>query len=597
MARAFQKLGRYLIVSEIARGGMATVYRAKLMGAAGFEKDVAIKKILPYWSHQKEFVDMLINEAKILVHLHHNNIVQVIELGKEGESYFIVMEYVNGFDLRRVLKRLKETGQRLSLGLACFIIKEVCQGLSFAHSRRNIRGEPLNIVHRDISPQNILINREGAVKITDFGIAKSMGRTQETATGVLKGKFSYMSPEQALGQRVTHHTDIFAVGSLFFELITGQKCFDGDNDLEIIEKVKTAQIAQPADIPAPLLKIIHKAMAKTPADRFKTAEELRLAIARAEKQLGLAADSQALQTFLENLFDTAVIETTVEKQALEKKTRVLIPTGITQATTIVNQRTVIDDATRIHEETRKGSALPRHEKPRVTKAASPTIKPVTVTVFALAVICLVSLNVPLPEKPAPAKPPPKTHPLPHRIQTLFLHSGALPNGQAPTALPQVKPYASLMARIALTTVPKDARLDVNFRGKSLALTGGFEHEFQMQQPEESLTVLVTRPGYKAKHLKFAIHSKNLEINQQIKLKPIGYGHIHITARPWATATIKDVGRKVAPATFKVPAGEQLVSVYFPPQKKSLAKTVTVAEGKSVYCRATFGNNRSYLVCR
>ncbi len=234
MSIAAQKLGRYIIIEEIATGGMATIYRAKLIGAAGFEKEVAIKKILSYWTHQKEFVDMLIDEAKTLVHLHHNNIVQVFELAKEADNYFVVMEFVKGWDLKKIINQLKQQNKKFPRELCLFIVKEICQGLQFAHTRKNSQGEDLQIVHRDISPQNILISREGNVKIADFGIAKIRGKSSETITGVLKGKFSYMSPEQARGEDVDARSDVFALGLLFFELLYGKKCFTGKNDLEIL---------------------------------------------------------------------------------------------------------------------------------------------------------------------------------------------------------------------------------------------------------------------------------------------------------------------------------------------------------------------------
>lgn len=302
MAQAFQKLGRYLIISEIAKGGMATIYRANLIGVAGFEKDVAIKKILPYWSHQKEFVDMLIDEAKVLVHLHHNNIVQVFELGKEKDSYFIVMEYVEGFDLKKVIKKLREQNKKLDLSLSCFIIKQICRGLEFAHSRKNKKGNPLNIVHRDISPQNILVNLEGDVKITDFGIAKVIGKSSETATGVLKGKFSYMSPEQALGQNIDLRTDIFALGSVFYELVFGQKCFDGKNDLDIIDKVKNAQVSFPEEIPDIQLDIFHRALAQNTNHRYQYVAEMRDEIEEMERELNLKASTNDLKSLLVEIF-------------------------------------------------------------------------------------------------------------------------------------------------------------------------------------------------------------------------------------------------------------------------------------------------------
>lgn len=302
MAHAFQRLGRYLIEKEIASGGMATVYRAKLIGIEGFEKEVAIKKIQPFWSHKQEFVKMLIDEAKILVHLHHDNIVHVIELGKEKNAYFIVMEYVNGFDLKKIIKKLNSQKKTLDTSLACHIVKEVCRGLTFAHTRKNQNGESLNIVHRDISPQNILLGFEGEVKITDFGIAKILGKNRDTQTGVLKGKFSYMSPEQSLGQEVDQKTDIFSLGLLLYEMIFGKKCFEGENDLEILEKVKSAQVLYPPQADAFLMLILKKALCKDVNKRYQTVAEFQHDIESFENSLKKRATTQDLKSLLQQLF-------------------------------------------------------------------------------------------------------------------------------------------------------------------------------------------------------------------------------------------------------------------------------------------------------
>lgn len=301
MAHAFQRLGRYLINKEIASGGMATVYRAKLIGIEGFEKEVAIKKIQPFWSHKQEFIKMLIDEAKILVHLNHDNIVHVIELGKEKDAYFIVMEYVDGFDLKKILKKMNAQRQTLDKSLVCHIMKEICRGLMFAHNRINQNGELLNIVHRDMSPQNILIGFEGEVKITDFGIAKILGKTKDTQTGVLKGKFSYMSPEQALGQEVDQRTDIFSLGLIFYEMIFGRKCFEGENDLEILEKAKAARVIYPLQSDAFLTLILKKALCKDVSKRYQTVEEFQRDVESFGNCLNKRAYAQDLKLLLQNL--------------------------------------------------------------------------------------------------------------------------------------------------------------------------------------------------------------------------------------------------------------------------------------------------------
>lgn len=300
---AYQKLGRYYITHEIARGGMAVIYKAFLTGVSGFSKDVAIKQILPSWSVEQEFIDMLIDEAKVLVKLNHQNIVQIFELAKEEKSYYIVMEFVNGWDLRNIIRAAKKQKQKLPLKIITFILFEILKGLEFAHSLKDENGNSANLVHRDISPQNILVSRHGDVKITDFGIAKITGKTQNTATGILKGKFSYMSPEQALGQNIDHQTDIFALGCVLFEMLFSEKCFDEANDFATIEKVRNVDFKIPENsYPIEILEILKKCLHKNKADRFTDARELRKVLEQFIFHHELNSDQWDLENFLKDLF-------------------------------------------------------------------------------------------------------------------------------------------------------------------------------------------------------------------------------------------------------------------------------------------------------
>lgn len=340
MDQALQRLGRYLITEEIATGGMATVYKAKLIGIAGFEKDVAIKKILPAWSHQKEFVDMLIDEAKILVQLQHANIVQIFELAKYKDSYFIAMEFVDGINLRRLIHILNENKQRLPLGLACHIIKEVSAGLMFAHNKRNNGGELLNIVHRDISPQNVLLSFEGDVKITDFGIASVRGKSTETAFGTLKGKYAYMSPEQANTTRIDHRSDIYSLALVFFELITGKKYYDGETDWLILQKVKESKIIFDQDVPEHLRPILELALQKDVNKRYQNAGDFKRDVDFFAKEQDLHAGATDLKNFLSASLDRKISVNRDERPteihtSTERETKIL--ETIAEQTTLVTQ--------------------------------------------------------------------------------------------------------------------------------------------------------------------------------------------------------------------------------------------------------------------
>src|SRR5438132_347275 len=240
------QFGQYLLLERLAVGGMAEVFVAKAFGVEGFERLLAIKKILPTMGEDAEFVSMFVDEARIAVQLSHANIVQVLELGKHDERLFIAMEYVSGRDLRQLLDRYRRRGEPLPIPQACAIAARVCEALDYAHRKRDASENPLGIVHRDVSPQNVLVSFDGAVKLIDFGIAKAERRLQETQSGILKGKFSYMSPEQVRGGPVDHRSDVFAAGVLLWELICGRKLFTGDSDLAVLEKVRKGEVPPPA---------------------------------------------------------------------------------------------------------------------------------------------------------------------------------------------------------------------------------------------------------------------------------------------------------------------------------------------------------------
>jgi len=270
--------GRYLLLDRINVGGMAEVYLGKAFGVEGFERLLAIKRILPNMADDDEFINMFVDEARIAVQLSHANIVQVYELGRFEGQYYIAMEYVSGKDLRQLLDVYRKRNEVLPISTAAFIASKICDGLDYAHRKADPSGRPLNLIHRDVSPQNILVGYEGAVKVTDFGIAKAEDRASKTQAGVLKGKFGYMSPEQVRGLDTDHRSDVFAVGILLYEMITGKRLFIGESDFSTLEKVRNAEVPLPTthnpNIPPALEQVMMKALARERDERYAWASDL-----------------------------------------------------------------------------------------------------------------------------------------------------------------------------------------------------------------------------------------------------------------------------------------------------------------------------------
>ena len=272
------RFGQYEILERIAAGGMAELYKAKRTGVEGFQKIVAIKKILPHLADDEAFVTMFADEAKLAAQLNHPNIIHIYDLGKiQAGGYFIAMEYVDGRDLRAIQQSGRDLGVPLPVPLAVYVASKVASALDYAHRRRDADGHELNIVHRDVSPQNILISYEGDIKLCDFGIAKAASKASKTQSGALKGKIQYMSPEQAWGKPIDRRSDLFSLGVVLHELLTGERLFGGDTDINVLEKVRSAEVAAPSlanpEVPQNLDAVVLKALAKEPDDRYANASD------------------------------------------------------------------------------------------------------------------------------------------------------------------------------------------------------------------------------------------------------------------------------------------------------------------------------------
>jgi serine/threonine protein kinase len=273
-----RQFGPYRLVQQIAVGGMAEIHLAKTHGIAGFEKYVALKMIHPNFSQDEQFILMLIDEAKITVQLQHVNVAQTFDLGRVGDTYYITMEFVDGADLYKLLRRASERNIPTPVDVCAYIAKEMATGLDYAHRKRDMTGRPLGIVHRDVSPQNVLISHAGEVKLVDFGIAKATMRVRQTAVGVIKGKYYYMSPEQAWGDPLDHRSDVFSTGIVLYEMLTGQMLYLEEDLHRLLDMVRKANIAPPStlrrDVPPQLERIVMHALAKKREDRYQTAGDM-----------------------------------------------------------------------------------------------------------------------------------------------------------------------------------------------------------------------------------------------------------------------------------------------------------------------------------
>ena len=303
---AQETYGPYQLLEKIAVGGMAELFRAKRTGVEGFEKVVAMKRILPHLSDNKEFVDMFIDEAKMVAGLAHPNIVQIYDLGKIEKSYYIAMEYVHGRDLRSILRRAKERGVAVPREVAVLVASKVCSALEYAHRKKDDRGQKMRIVHRDVSPQNILISFEGDVKLADFGIAKAATKATAHESGALRGKLLYMSPEQAWGKPMDRRSDIFSLGLVLYEMLTDQRPFLGGSELSILEMVRECRIAPPssvkADIPEELERATMKALARDPDERYADAAEMQKDLERI-LHAGPSPTDADIARFMQTLFE------------------------------------------------------------------------------------------------------------------------------------------------------------------------------------------------------------------------------------------------------------------------------------------------------
>jgi serine/threonine-protein kinase len=312
------RIGRYDIIYPLAQGGMASVYVGRLPGIAGFEKLVALKVIHPHLSREREFVDMFLDEARLAARIHHPNVGEIFEMAEDDGLFFMVGELVQGHSLRSFMKRARALGLSVSQPIAAFISAKVCQGLQAAHELRGPEGEPMHLVHRDVSPRNILLSYDGFVKLIDFGVAWAKDRISQTEAGLLKGKVGYMPPEQIRGQTMDARSDVFSLGVVMYLMVTGNHPFPGNSDAERMHKILNSKFpaprkANPGLYPA-MEQIILTAMAGNPQDRYETAAHMGQELKKFIRNTGESLGAAELSVLMHSLF-------AAEKEEHEKRVR------------------------------------------------------------------------------------------------------------------------------------------------------------------------------------------------------------------------------------------------------------------------------------
>jgi serine/threonine protein kinase len=296
---------RYRILAKIDAGGMAEIYRGAAISIEGFEKPVAIKRILPSLCENEKFVAMFLDEARLTMQLNHANIVQILDIGKVDDTYFIAMEMVEGWNLRRVMQKSLDQGKPFPLAIACFLAMEIAKALAYAHEKNGPDGQSLGIVHRDVSPPNVLLSKEGEVKLTDFGLARAASNAQVSDHGVVKGKFAYLCPEAVEGKVVDPRADVYSTGIILWEMLCGRRLFAGKNDGETVELVRKGDIPKPStlrpEVDAELDRIVLRSLAKNTKRRYQSAREMEQELAAFLFKHNLRVTNADLAAYLRDL--------------------------------------------------------------------------------------------------------------------------------------------------------------------------------------------------------------------------------------------------------------------------------------------------------
>ncbi len=537
--RAVSQFGRYSLIEKIANGGTAEVWRARLEGAGGFAKTVAVKRLLPAWCANDELQAMLVDEARVVARLQHQNIVSVLDMGLVDGVPFIAMEYVDGIDCARLLRALLHDGEPLPMPILLAIAEQVLVALTFAHRCADEAGRPLGIVHRDISPSNILLSRNGEVKVTDFGIAKGAHRSQATAVGQLRGKYAYMAPEQAAGQPIDHRADLFAAGVVLFELACARRLFQAESECATLARVREA--ALPVDdlqaLPAPLRAVLLLSLAREPEKRYESAEAMLAAVRVAARQLGAEASPLEIAAYLHERFPPEPGIAPADPIEATRATRVLLD----------------------------GVRRSRARIPAIARAAG--------------IAFLIALLLPIPasqgRRPAAARRVP-----------------------AVQAAVSEAPLPAARGVVAIDSIPSGQRAVVTIGdARHEGTTPMTVDDIAIADAVEG-RVTIRADGYRALEHAFTLTDANPAFVRRIALVRRDPAQLSVQARPWGIVTVPGhLSRREAPVTLaRLEPGAYTVTVLHPPTGRRVSRSVQLVGGAHARCQAAFAGDAT-LTCR
>ncbi|MCP5468415.1 MAG: serine/threonine protein kinase [Deltaproteobacteria bacterium] len=581
------QFGRYTLHEKIAVGGMAEIFKASLRGVGDFQKTLVIKRILPFYSQREDFINMLVDEAKLLVHLNHPNIVQIYELGCVDEVYYIAMEFVDGWDLRKVLRRLQELKLQLPQDVAISVMLETLQGLNYAHNRQVPGMGDLRIVHRDVSPQNILLSRHGEVKVTDFGIAKAANRTTETQTNILKGKFAYMSPEQALGRPLDARSDQFAWGIVLYELLFNKKLFSADNDIKILNQIRRGEVNLAPEDCKKLLpgveKILRKVLAKKPEDRYENANELSHDLEATLPERRRLNSEELAEYFNELLKDSESSEISDKKPATLSKN--------------LNEENILLSNSRYGTLASRKKIVPKaSSRPRFLSYSIAFFLLVisSIALFLAAQKFYFGRSSDLPKPQTASFDTSKQDPLWKSIQAVNQWPAEiLTVAMGPFASwKTLQSYAPIKTKIIVS--PEQGNIFLKYPG------GEKKGEGQLETPPlppgTKVNVSANLKGYDPKYLELTLSPKKTQASYQLNLQKIEpkFGSIQVNARPWGKVFMSGyIGGQATPVgRGKIPVGNHTVTVKSPDGSKSASARVRIRPNSTSRCMAQFGAKAS-----
>jgi serine/threonine protein kinase len=562
------RLGKYEVLRRISIGGMAEIFLARAAALPGFKKLVVIKRILPQLAKKAEFLDMFMDEARIAATLQHPNIVQTYDVAVAGGNYFIAMEFLHGEDLHSLLRTVKRLNQRVPVEHALQIVISLCAGLQYAHEREDFDGKPLSIVHRDVTPANIIVTFEGSVKLLDFGIARAASRANQTRSGTLKGKIHYMSPEQAQGLAVDRRSDVYSAGILLYELTMMRRLYRGETDYQILHNIVNGTLPAPSELDPEYDKdlevIVKKALLKDVNARYQTAQELQDDLENFARKRGVFLSPSSLKAYIGTLFGERI---NAWKQAVAEGK------SLPEAAELV-----LDDYDDDPPEKAPASAAPAKRKLPVALLAG-----AAALLVAVAAVGAVAFW-PRHEPPRAAPPPAVVLTRPAVVEAPPPPPAPPPPAEAPAALGSVR----------VVTHPHGAILTLD--GKKLAQAS---NTLLSDLQAGDHTLIVEKKGYPAAQKRFNVTAGGetkltVDLHVAATLAPPpppapppapavlkGDGTVAITSSPWCNVEIDGAERGQTPLKLTLPAGNHKVVLSNPDYKIKRQLTVLVKPGETL----------------